>query len=907
MNYFEMLGVSETETSEQVLGEAYQRARVKWQTLLTQGIGEQQRQARQVMNGELENAYETLSDPTLRQQYLRQLKLAQETGIPLTHGRVRVSFTLANGHADHDFLVVDNPVRHALETADGLTIGSIQEYVCRAWEDPEMAGEHLADRTLERWLYYAAAEAETAEAIQYLRWEQDGSATDSPLYMVLDLLQSKYPAPILPCSPPSWGGRLPALLAPQWRVAPAVANFGVLTAGAPTSLALDIRSWQQPLGEVAARAAHPAVKVDVSQLAAGRLGVAIQAEALARGELLETAVEVLSAQQSCRRIPVLAARPNLMLGNRELADRVNQMAGEAAMAAGDLRAALRYFRVAQAQAKAAEAARALVRRAYERHDWLGVVQMGRYYKDHHGRDDEVQLWLVEALRVLAGSIYQLGEHRRSLEHLASLAMETAQLADRKGLANSWTAQASAQLRLNLADAKADWVDLAEHYDLNWTHAAGRADGSRYVGPVPLDLSARRVVWKTTAQPPLKAPILAYEGMLLARRRDGCGVVALDAASGRQAWGREWGRIGQESAMPVAGEGCFFVTDPMGELRALDALTGKARWKIPLEDNRHVSLAYGEGVLYVGTGRRLSLFEARTGERLAATDEMKAFFGWVDADPVNVLITDGCCLFQKAGGFAPTLVFADIESGSMLEFQSPFTRSWVSTLVGSLFAGPDWVAAAWAAYAGEVYVPYLITKEIECRSQYRDSNGQVRDQVERKSWGELHFFVYHVRQDTLVAHVWETVWGTAYKEKGPCQVSIKEVRAADVCAVAPAHVEIKNDTNYVDLPRPGKPPHRLIAAGFGRDVYYWISTDRIVKRVGYRGLDSDVQSLAYLGLYDLATTARSLSTSFLGSTKDGDATLYGLEEEIGGAAGAPAIYGDVIYLLTRAGSVAALGR
>lgn len=908
MNYFEMLEVQDNETNEQTLNEAYQRARIKWQTLLGQGIGEQQRLARELMNGELESAYETLRDPARRQQYLRQLKLAQETGIPMSHGRVRVNFTLTNGHADHDFLVVENPVRQPLETTEGLSIGSIQEYVCRAWERPGMTREHLQDRTLDRWLYYSAAEADIATAIRYLHWEPDGLEANSQLFMVLDWLQSKYPAPILPCSPADWIEQLPSLHAPQWRIEPLVANFGLLTAGAPTTLTLFVKSWQHEPEEMTAAADHPAVRLDLSQLHNGRINVAIQLEQLERGEIVKSIISVRSSELGEYKLPLFAARPNRMLGNRELANEVNGLAGDAAVRAKDYRAALRLFRVAEAQGAAARAAKALLERAYARHDWFGVINLARYYKDQYqGGDDQVQLWLVEALRVVAGSIYQLGEHRRALEYLAALAIETAQIQDRQALAASWTAEPNAQFRLNLDDPKADWIDLAEHYELNWTHASGRADGSHYSGEVPLDLSARRIVWRSKGLPPLKAPLLAYEGIVLALRQDNRGVVALDGASGKQSWSQVWQATSQMACAPVAGDMCFFVTDPAGKLHALDAYTGNVKWSVQLDDARDISLAYSDGLVYIGTGKRLVMFHSSTGEQLAATDEMKTFFGWMDSNPVNILISDACCLFQKVGGVDASMVFVDMKTGHSLEFATPIQRSWASSLIGSMFAGAAWTKTAWAAYEGEIYVPYMITKELECRSQYRDSDGKVREKVEHKSWGELHFFVYNARHNEIVAHVWRVTWGTAYEENKQCRITVKEVRSAKSCAVAPAYVEIKEETNIVYPVQPGKPLHRVVAAGFGREIYYWISTDRVVKQVGQRSLDSDVQSIAYLGLYDLATTTNSLSTSFLGNTGEGNATAYSLSGEIEGAVGSPALYGDVIYLLTRSGAVVALGR
>lgn len=109
----------------------------------------------------------------------------------------------------------------------------------------------------------------------------------------------------------------------------------------------------------------------------------------------------------------------------------------------------------------------------------------------------------------------------------------------------------------------------------------------------------------------------------------------------------------------------------------------------------------------------------------------------------------------------------------------------------------------------------ITKQIECRSQVRDSDGKLRERVERKSWGGVHLFVYNARHNQMLAHVWEVADGTAYAENKHCKESVQEVRSATTCAVAPAYVQVSEQTNYVNPPQEGKSLHRLVAAAFGR--------------------------------------------------------------------------------------------
>lgn len=908
MNYFEILGIDESVTDDQVIADAYQQARIKWQTILNQGIGQQQQTARELMNGKLETAYETLSSPSRRQQYLREVKLSRETGAPVGEGRVKVSFSLSDGYADHEFLVVENPVRNPLVTDDGLSIQSFQEYICRAWEDPEMALHHVEDRTLERWMTYAAGEREIADAMRYFRWESEPTSTNSLLFMTLDLLQAQYPVPILPRSQPDMLDKLPAMRKPEWRLLPSVVNFGLLSGNAPRTIPLFVTTWQQKAGKMTASVNHPVMTVDSSKLdSEGRLDVSVNVEAMQRGETAVTTVTVISEHFGKQVVPVFAARPNRLQGNKELGQSINLQAGKAALERQSYHDAYRFFNLAQATAEAAEAEFQMLRKAYMRHDWFRVIQLARHYVDRYGRNrPEVQLWLVEALRMVGGSIFQLGEHRRSLEYLAALACESAYVPDRERLRKSWSSQPETQLELNLDNPKEDWVIVTEHYGLNWTHASGRADGSNYAGEVPLDLSARRIVWRTGQAVAVKAPLIAYEGVLVARGSDNRRIIGFDAASGAVLWQHTEGLLGQQPAAPVAGGGRVFVADPSGGLYGLNVLTGKPDWKVQLGDGRDIALAYEDDILYVGLGKRVLILDAENGEQLAGTPDMKSFFGRMDSNPVNILVSEDCCLFQKVGGTSASMVFLDITNGATLEFPLPFSRKGVGSLLGSML-GTSTNQSRWAASGEVVFMPYLVTQEVECRTKYRDSDGKTRDRVERESWEEVHFFVYHSRHDQMVAHVWQIVQGTGYLENDRCRVSTKGIQMADALAVTPTYVEITDDANTLYPPQPGKPLHRLIAAAFGRHVYYWICTDKIVKQVGYRLTDGPVQSIAFLGIYDMVTTPYSMATSFIGSLKDGDSTGFAFPDTMGAVIGSPAIYGDIIYVTTKTGEVVAIGR
>ena len=430
MNYFEILGISEEETGAEAIDAAYTQSRIHWQTVLAQGVGEQQKQARLLMNGKLDEIYATLRDPASRQRYLHELKLSEETGVPLGNGRIKVSFSLSNGYRDHEFLVVENPVRHPLET-DELVIESTQEYVCRAWENPDWASQLVEDRTLERWLYYAAAEQDIVTAFNYLRWSRPASTTEDGCGVTLDLLQTKYPAPILPRSPKSLLARVPEFDQPRWRILPRMLNFGVVSKAEEARAQLQVRWWREAPRQLAATVDHQAVKLDTSRLASDQLlGVAVNLDALERGATVKATITVSCEPFGACTIPVLAARSNRLLGNQQLRQTLSAQAGELALQVRDFGGASHYLHLAGQPKLAAQAEIALIQQAYEWHNWQQVIDLGRRFHTRYGRVCvEVQVWMIEALRMLSGTLYQLGEDRRSLEYLAALAHETSQVDD----------------------------------------------------------------------------------------------------------------------------------------------------------------------------------------------------------------------------------------------------------------------------------------------------------------------------------------------------------------------------------------------------------------------------------------------------------------------------------------------
>lgn len=888
-NYFEILGVDENVTSEEVLAEAYSVAQNKWQTILNLGAGDQAREAREIMDGGLEKAYQVLSDPTSRQQYKRQLEFAREKGLDLGCS-VQVKFSLGRGYGDYTFMVVENPIRHSLALSPELTISSIQEYICRVWEEPELGLQTYTDRSLERWVHYSAADIGISNALKYFRWFSPQISQETLMFQALDILQSRYPVPILPKSRHDLLDLLPNCQKPQWNVLPNVVNFGLI----PKKLAsavLFIKFWNQHPGHLRAEVDNPFIKLETGQLnSTFQLTVSINGSEIKAGESVQASIKIISEAFGEKSIPVLGVRSK-WLGNRSLERNMNFSAAQLAYLAQDYETAARTFRLINAKSEAEKAEMELIRTAYLYHQWPSIIEKVRQFHERYGRQVETLIYLVESLRMVGGSHYQLEQYERSLPYLAALAYETSYLPGRKLSGDNWTAHPDAQITLHHDDPKTDWVNVAEKLDLRWTHGQGRADQSKYAGPMPLNLKGRRVVWSSNTAESYKHPIVAYEGILVARSKDNRSIVGLDAASGQVVWRHTQGLTGKEVADPVVGNNHVFVTDPAGSLYALDILTGKIKWQIKLEDSKDLSLAVEGQGLYIGTGTQLHVIDSLTGEILASTDKMKGILGGLfgGANPINLLISDDCCMYQKAAWGKRSLNFLEIQTGSYYEYEGPYSLTPPIT---------------WSAYEGEIYMPLLVSKEMRCK--YRDSEGKVRERTEIK-WRELHFIVYGARSKEILASIETPVDEYPLQLPSTCEIHIKNVQIASACAVAPVFTEKTGDMTYVFPPQEGKPLHRLVAASFGQDVYYWLSTEHSVSIANHRRVDSNVQSIIFANVHDMVVAETSLSTSLVGNVDDEESVAFSLKEVgIGSIIGTPALYGDIIYVLSQKGRVFAIG-
>lgn len=114
------------------------------------------------------------------------------------------------------------------------------------------------------------------------------------------------------------------------------------------------------------------------------------------------------------------------------------------------------------------------------------------------------------------------------------------------------------------------------------------------------------------------------------------IYALDGSNGEILW-----KYPTESSVKntiAIDSGIVFAQDVLGNLYAVDCETGKLRWQARLPVNGLPALIEGlvanEGVVYAGTGKSLSAFEAKTGKRLWKNEE------WSQREGTTTTLTQG---------------------------------------------------------------------------------------------------------------------------------------------------------------------------------------------------------------------------------------------------------------------------
>jgi hypothetical protein len=234
-------------------------------------------------------------------------------------------------------------------------------------------------------------------------------------------------------------------------------------------------------------------------------------------------------------------------------------------------------------------------------------------------------------------------------------------------------------------------------------------------------------------------------------------------------------------------------------------------------------------------------------------------------------------------------FMDSERGSHLEFPMPHgLRPPVS----------------WAAFGGYAFLPVLIDIDVKAVNKYRVNDDGRREILSTTShhWQMMELHVFNMRSPERAAFIRDVVPGDVYLTEAEL-TDIKEKPVAfDQVSVAP--VSFSNDKDgWSILPYTGEGvPDFAIAATRGSDVYYAAITNIDILLFSHKKADSRIQSVIFTSAQDVIVSEKTLYTTRMGNIHESiqiPSTLKPLS-------GSPAIYGDIIFVVNQAGTVAAIG-
>jgi hypothetical protein len=314
INYYDVLLITTPDTiTDEEVRQQKTNAFGHWQRMEFSGIYGivEQNQARD-MKLKVEEAYLALETQELRQAYNESLRQKKEQFSFAKFGQIKVEFPIPTRHGNLSFNVIENPITAPLILQD-WTIRSIQEYICRAWEDPDVLGKTLVfDRTLDRWLYYAAQDTTLAMTLKYYMTFNRELSTDQFVAFVLDLLQTRYPVPILPRGAPHLLEQVALFKKPQWDTYPKAVNFDILPNKAVVQ-SLTVRTWLGGTEDIQASIDNPLIKLNTSKLAnEGVVQLTLNGSEVKSGDRVMGVLTLKSAIYGERRIPVSGLRLNWM-------------------------------------------------------------------------------------------------------------------------------------------------------------------------------------------------------------------------------------------------------------------------------------------------------------------------------------------------------------------------------------------------------------------------------------------------------------------------------------------------------------------------------------------------------------------------------------------------------------------
>lgn len=200
-----------------------------------------------------------------------------------------------------------------------------------------------------------------------------------------------------------------------------------------------------------------------------------------------------------------------------------------------------------------------------------------------------------------------------------------------------------------------------------------------------------------------------------QRRDQEVVAAYDVATGRERWTNRWNAHFSESmggdgprATPVFDGGRLYALGAEGELRVLDAATGRVVWnKNILADNEAANIQWGMAASpLIVDGKAIVLPGGKSGKSVVAYDKLTGARAWSAFDDQQAYASP---VVATLGGKRQLLVVSarrvmglEIEDGKLL-WEMPWTTQYDMTSTAPIVVGPNRVFISSGADTGAVVI------------------------------------------------------------------------------------------------------------------------------------------------------------------------------------------------------------
>jgi outer membrane protein assembly factor BamB len=262
-----------------------------------------------------------------------------------------------------------------------------------------------------------------------------------------------------------------------------------------------------------------------------------------------------------------------------------------------------------------------------------------------------------ALIVLAAGAYFVSQWISKRQTEQNLAKQAVEIAAHRQAQQAAAPATPSEPASTAAPAPSSTPVAAVAWTKNWTDFRGaRRDGRYSAAPIRTDWASLKPMWRQPVGGG-HSSFVAAEGRAFTIEQRGKDEVAAayDVLTGRELWTNAWNASFIESmggpgprATPTFHEGTLFALGATGELRALDASTGKLRWRTNiLEDANAGNLSWGMAASPLIVGNTVvTVPGGGNGHSIAAYDLATGKLAWSSLDdeaaytsPVRVTLAE----------------------------------------------------------------------------------------------------------------------------------------------------------------------------------------------------------------------------------------------------------------------------